>query len=821
MREKLLQHSLSPLLLWTAVVLLALSITILFSNPLYAAPEAFTVTNTNDSGEGSLRQAIEDANSNNNPDDMDVIEFNIPGDGVHTIRPETQLTSIHEKVTINGYSQPGAAVNTAAAPQPLNNAIKIELDFGNINSGEGLIIFADGTVITGLSIYSASAINQLISFDANDGRFVGNYGGLKADGMTRVDVEDSIIQQGDGGAAILFFKEDKTGCRLGGSLPEERNVIATISGTTGQGTITINQSDCEIKGNYIGIAKDGVTDAGGEEVSPVAGSSVLHGLSGGLNINGGNVVVGGTESGDRNVLSGSGIYQLVLVGAGAAVQGNYIGTDYTGKVRSAISNGVGVATGPESLIGGTNTSQANIIAGVTGAGITVQRTKISAYSVDIATSKAAFMGNSIHSVGVFNYPGFGASNQGIDFLTMVDDKEQPTFEFEISDQGPNPNDPDDADDGPNGFINYPVLKTAQQIGNQLTITYDLDAADSPSNTYRVEFFANNERSIFGYGPGETFLGAATSVQPGMNKTATITVNGDFTGKALSATTTAIDNTTASGFGSTSEFAQNISIGSAEDFDADGVPDAIEDAAPNNGDGNNDGIPDKNQPTVSSYVTATVNSASVYATLITDGCSENGTVSSLNANSLQATDNGYEYPYGLTDFTLYCSRGDTVVVTMYVHAQTDPLRYIPRKFNAHTNTFSDIPGSTLTSEVLGASTALKLTYSLKDGGDLDDDGEENGIIVDPVGLASERSGVLAATGVITVAAMIVGILMVVGAIYTFVDYRRHRRPLEESDRFLASEYTYWHHLKVVTIPLAKYRLTFKLEKSKSTPKAKTA
>ena len=42
----------------------------------------FTVTNTNDAGAGSLRQAILDANASAGADD---IVFAIPGPGVHTI----------------------------------------------------------------------------------------------------------------------------------------------------------------------------------------------------------------------------------------------------------------------------------------------------------------------------------------------------------------------------------------------------------------------------------------------------------------------------------------------------------------------------------------------------------------------------------------------------------------------------------------------------------------------------------------------------------------------------------------------------------------
>ncbi len=44
-------------------------------------PFVFTVLNTNDSGTGSLRQAILDANSMGGG----TINFNIPGSGVHTI----------------------------------------------------------------------------------------------------------------------------------------------------------------------------------------------------------------------------------------------------------------------------------------------------------------------------------------------------------------------------------------------------------------------------------------------------------------------------------------------------------------------------------------------------------------------------------------------------------------------------------------------------------------------------------------------------------------------------------------------------------------
>src|SRR3712207_1886955 len=69
----------------------------------YAAP--FTVTNTNDAGPGSLRQAIIDANALGG---LDSIGFNIPGGGVKTINVQSLLPAITSPVVIDGYTQPGA-----------------------------------------------------------------------------------------------------------------------------------------------------------------------------------------------------------------------------------------------------------------------------------------------------------------------------------------------------------------------------------------------------------------------------------------------------------------------------------------------------------------------------------------------------------------------------------------------------------------------------------------------------------------------------------------------------------------------------------------
>src|SRR4051812_8214029 len=93
----------------------------------------FAVLNTLDSGPGSLRQAILDANAATGPD---TIAFNISGPGVHTIQPLSQLPTITDAVTIDGYSQPGASPNTLASGD--DAALQIEINGASAGGATGL-----------------------------------------------------------------------------------------------------------------------------------------------------------------------------------------------------------------------------------------------------------------------------------------------------------------------------------------------------------------------------------------------------------------------------------------------------------------------------------------------------------------------------------------------------------------------------------------------------------------------------------------------------------------------------------------------------------
>ncbi len=102
------------------------------------APAVYTVANIDDTGAGSLRQAILDANSNPGPD---TIEFAI-GTGVQTIAPLSALPTITAAVTIDGTTQPGYAGT------PI-----IEIRGDSAGGGiDGLTITGSDSIISGLVV---------------------------------------------------------------------------------------------------------------------------------------------------------------------------------------------------------------------------------------------------------------------------------------------------------------------------------------------------------------------------------------------------------------------------------------------------------------------------------------------------------------------------------------------------------------------------------------------------------------------------------------------------------------------------------------------
>ncbi len=78
---------------------------------------------------------------------------------------------------------------------------------------------------------------------------------------------------------------------------------------------------------------------------------------------------------------------------------------------------------------------------------------------------------------------------------------------------------------------------------------------------------------------------------------------------------------------------------------------------------------------------------------------------------------------------------------------------------------------------------------------------------------QLSGTLAETGIKAVSASLTFGFLIAMSTYIYLDYRRHKLPLEIIEP--KNSYSLMHHIKVVTIPLMKYRLTLSFSRVKST------
>lgn len=361
------------------------------------------------------------------------------------------------------------------------------------------------------------------------------------------------------------------------------NIISnnTISSSTQRG-ININAVNNTISSNTVSSSsQDGIYLNSGATGNTISSNTVSTSTQSGISVNAinsiiaGNTVINNTiygisvETSDNTILdnlisNNHGPANIYLGGTGApisnlTIQGNKIGTKADGTIDNSYTQNIGILlVGDVSnlLIGGSSAGDGNIIAGNNGAGIANSGMDISGFGV--SPNKLAIMGNSIYSNNSGSIYGFALPGLGIDnYMVNLDGSFVPQSTTE---EGVTPNDSNDTDTGPNNYMNFPVLQSATQTNDTLALTYDLDAADSPTNQYRVEFFANDVADPSGNGEGQTYLGSVTATN-GTGNTANLTLPSgtNLTGKVLSATTTAIDTSTPSDFGSTSEFSENAPI----------------------------------------------------------------------------------------------------------------------------------------------------------------------------------------------------------------------------------------------------------------------
>jgi len=288
----------------------------------------FTVTNTNDSGTGSLRQAILDANGNPG---LDTIVFNIARGGMQTIAPTSPLPEITDSVVIDGTTQPGFA------GLPL-----IVLDGASAGSqASGLVISAGDSTVRGLVIGRFSLDGIQLRDRGGDAVF-GNLIGIDAAGTALL------------GNNRWGVNDNSAGNTIGGTQPGDGNVI---SGNRLAGIYILYGDHSVVQGNFIGTDVNGTSALGRQ----VEGVSATVGMD---------VTIGGAVAGARNLISGNQNNGIVLsTSRESHVQGNYIGTDITGT-RPLGNGGAGVIdAGANDTIGGTVASAGNLISGNRGEGV--------------------------------------------------------------------------------------------------------------------------------------------------------------------------------------------------------------------------------------------------------------------------------------------------------------------------------------------------------------------------------------------------------------------------------------------------------------------
>ncbi len=321
----------------------------------------FVVSNTADSGPGSLRQAILDLDAAAGA--TNEIDFDIPASVLPIIDPDSPLPAIANPVLIDGGTQPGFAGT------PL-----VEIDGQLAGGRDGLFITASDVTVRGLDIggFSSGAAVHITRTAATGDWIYGDFLGTDPTGTQAIPNDYGV--EIDAGATDNLVGTNGDGINDAA----ERNLLSgnLFAGVWINGTGT---NANVVAGNLIGTDFSGTValDNGTQPISDIQGDI----FGGGVAISDGasdNRI--GTDGqsvddvGERNIIAGSGNDAIDIYGAdtdGNVVAGNFIGTDVTGTHALGVGgDGVFIAEGPSNNwigvnpIGGPSVGdEANVISG--------------------------------------------------------------------------------------------------------------------------------------------------------------------------------------------------------------------------------------------------------------------------------------------------------------------------------------------------------------------------------------------------------------------------------------------------------------------------
>ncbi len=201
----------------------------------------FLVTNTGDSGPGSLRQAILDSNAAIGA--TNTIDFDIAGSGVQTIVPLSPLPAIANPVLIDGCSQPGYGGT------PL-----IEINGSQAGGGDGLLI--TGCRMSPSAAWTSTASRQgagihITGAGATGDWVYGNFLGTDPTGTQAEPNEEGV--EIDGGASGNLIGSNGDGVeRRGRAEPDQRQHLRRRGDQRSRAT-----DGNAIAGNFIGTTFTG------------------------------------------------------------------------------------------------------------------------------------------------------------------------------------------------------------------------------------------------------------------------------------------------------------------------------------------------------------------------------------------------------------------------------------------------------------------------------------------------------------------------------------------------------------------------------------
>lgn len=333
----------------TAVAVLA---TLLVGGVASAGSVTYTVTCIADLEGDSCTTWNEALGAANEHPGHDLIRFNIPGPGPHTIDIQPGNNEVTDRLTIDGYTQPGSRMNTLAEGTNAVVPIRFKGRGDGVNTGH-FTLKASNSEIHGVA-FTDFTVGLLIF--GHDNLIRGNVFGS----VYRTEYDAAADKNYEGISIYRSYRNT-----IGGDQPKDRNLISG----NGTGIRISGEGDREAQQNVVVNNLIGTNAAGDGAVGNHVGVEVVGSSWNSIGLPG---------AANRNVISGndvgvhvSGLANTLGTATENRVRNNYIGTDASGRVAVPNSSGISSAGAGSSAnrFGGPTADDANLVSANSGEGI--------------------------------------------------------------------------------------------------------------------------------------------------------------------------------------------------------------------------------------------------------------------------------------------------------------------------------------------------------------------------------------------------------------------------------------------------------------------